>query len=299
MSALWAKAGLGRPGPDFAFRYEVVSADEMSVGRMKITGRVSMEGDPVGILAIGRIRSARQYVLESGGVRVPTEAPIWLVPPDTRNSVEIEDLDLEFFNMDLALLEALARELVGDPRFQLRFTGSAPVSPAAVRHWIQVARHVQHDLLGKPELWANPILRADGLRALATATLQLFPSNLEEPSSDPERAEPAAVRRAKRFIDENLSGSISAQDIADAARISLRGLQAAFRRHAGESPTAYLRRARLDAAHAELRAARPGVSVEQVARRWGFAHLGRFAHDYRSAFGRLPSATLRGEIGER
>jgi AraC-like DNA-binding protein len=42
-------------------------------------------------------------------------------------------------------------------------------------------------------------------------------------------------------------------------------------------------------------AATPGTSVEQVARRWGFTHLGRFAHDYRVAFGQLPSATLRGE----
>ncbi len=299
ISALWAKAELGVPGPDFVVRHEVVIADELTVGRMRTNGVMSLEGDPLPMIVVARLRSATQYLLESGGVRVPTESPLWLVPAEAHNSLESEDFDVEFFNIELRLVQQLARELVGDERFRLRFTGRAPVSLAAVRHWIQIARHVQHDLLGNPEAWANPLIRSDGLRALATATLQLFPNNIDLAAAPAERAEPAAVRRAKRFIDDNLGENISAQDIANAARVSLRGLQAAFRRHAGESPTAYLRRARLDAAHADLVAAAPGTSVEQVARRWGFAHLGRFAHDYRVTFGQLPSATLRGESAER
>jgi AraC-like DNA-binding protein len=39
------------------------------------------------------------------------------------------------------------------------------------------------------------------------------------------------------------------------------------------------------------RAHRP--TVAEVAYRWGFTHLGRFAHDYRSRYGELPSTTLR------
>jgi len=297
MSALWSRVRLAPPDPQFAFAERALVTDELAVGRMLFGGRVTAQIEHPDVLVVGRVRSGR-HSLTAGRSLIDTTQPLWLATPDRSHEVTQEDVDLEFFNIDFRLVEDLARDLVGDPAFRLHFTGTTPVSHAAVRHWILTARHVQHDLLGNAEAWANPLLRADGLRALAAATLELFPNNVEGASSALDRAEPPAVRRAKRFIEENLGRNISAQDIASAARVSLRGLQSAFRRHAGESPTSYLRRARLDAAHADLLAAAPGTSVEQVARRWGFAHLGRFAHDYREAFGRLPSATLRGESHE-
>jgi AraC-like DNA-binding protein len=46
----------------------------------------------------------------------------------------------------------------------------------------------------------------------------------------------------------------------------------------------------------ELKASGPdSVTVTQVAGRWGFVHLGRFASAYRRKFGESPSATLRGQ----
>ncbi|WP_207954623.1 helix-turn-helix domain-containing protein [Saccharopolyspora elongata] len=43
--------------------------------------------------------------------------------------------------------------------------------------------------------------------------------------------------------------------------------------------------------HAELRTG--ADSVSDVAHRWGFTHLGRFASSYRKRFGVHPSQTLR------
>ena len=53
---------------------------------------------------------------------------------------------------------------------------------------------------------------------------------------------------------------------------------------------------RLDGAHRELLGATrgDGLSVTEVAYRWGFSSPSRFAERYRSAYGRSPSETLRG-----
>ncbi|MGN6407903.1 MAG: helix-turn-helix domain-containing protein, partial [Curtobacterium sp.] len=49
-----------------------------------------------------------------------------------------------------------------------------------------------------------------------------------------------------------------------------------------------------DRVRAELLAAEPGtITVGAVARRWGFAHLGRFSGAYRQRFDEHPSHTLR------
>ncbi len=88
-------------------------------------------------------------------------------------------------------------------------------------------------------------------------------------------------------------------ELAAAVSLSVRSLQEGFRRSVGTTPMTYLRRLRLDRVHDELAAADPGtVSVTDVASRWGFVHLGRFAAAYRSAFSERPSDTLR-SVGGR
>ncbi|MDQ4118039.1 MAG: helix-turn-helix domain-containing protein, partial [Actinomycetota bacterium] len=58
---------------------------------------------------------------------------------------------------------------------------------------------------------------------------------------------------------------------------------------------AELRRARMARAHADLRAGDPtrGDTVATIAMRWGFSNPGRFAAEYREAYGTSPSETLR------
>jgi transcriptional regulator GlxA family with amidase domain len=68
-----------------------------------------------------------------------------------------------------------------------------------------------------------------------------------------------------------------------------------FRRHLDCTPMQYVRTVRLNHAHRDLQAGnRMTVTVAGIARRWGFAHTGRFAASYRSAYGQSPHATLRG-----
>lgn len=82
--------------------------------------------------------------------------------------------------------------------------------------------------------------------------------------------------------------------LAAAAGVGVRTLQEGFRRHLDTTPTAYLRRIRLEHVRAELeKADSQETTVSAIALRWGFTHFGDFARSYRMAYGERPSETLR------
>jgi AraC-like DNA-binding protein len=106
---------------------------------------------------------------------------------------------------------------------------------------------------------------------------------------------PYYVKRAEEFIAANLENDIGLVDIVASAGVSMRTLYYGFRRCRGMGPMAWLKRLRLDRAHADLVAAAPGsATVTEIAARWGFLHQGKFAAQYRARFGATPSETLRG-----
>jgi AraC-like DNA-binding protein len=102
-----------------------------------------------------------------------------------------------------------------------------------------------------------------------------------------------ATAAAKHFIEASLSERPSLAAVAAAAGVSVRTLQTSFRAELRTTPTAYIRGRRLDRAREDLLAAGDGVTVTDVATRWGVTHLGRFAAEYRARFGESPSQTLR------
>ncbi|WP_420233116.1 AraC family transcriptional regulator [Pseudomonas sp. ABY48] len=62
---------------------------------------------------------------------------------------------------------------------------------------------------------------------------------------------------------------------------------------AASKPMAYLRNLRLEQVHLELSRQQQDASVTDIAFKWGFAHLGRFAQEYKKRYGEAPSTTLR------
>nr|WP_254699437.1 helix-turn-helix transcriptional regulator [Curtobacterium flaccumfaciens] len=110
------------------------------------------------------------------------------------------------------------------------------------------------------------------------------------------------MRRAIGFVHDHADRVLTVADVAAACDLSERGLQDLFRRRLGVTPMQYLREVRLDRVHLEL--GRPGsraLLVSEVARRWRFTHLGRFAAHYRERFGEQPHETIArsGTPGER
>jgi transcriptional regulator GlxA family with amidase domain len=109
------------------------------------------------------------------------------------------------------------------------------------------------------------------------------------------------VQRYQQIVDRfdavaraNLGKFAHIQDLCRLAAIEQRTLVRAFRAIRGTTPFRYLHALRLaEAREALLASDGAAETVTQVAMRFGFRELGRFAVDYRAMFGESPSQTLR------
>lgn len=117
----------------------------------------------------------------------------------------------------------------------------------------------------------------------------------DEMMAPSEQVKLGRLRPVVDFIEMNADEPLTPNELARAGNMSVRTLHASFQRCFGMSPMAYVRKIRLEHVHAELVANRdPHLQVTEVAGRWGFFHLGRFAKQYRDRYGESPSDTLRG-----
>jgi AraC-like DNA-binding protein len=105
-------------------------------------------------------------------------------------------------------------------------------------------------------------------------------------------AAPGTVRRAEEYMWSHAEDPLTVEDIASVAGCSIRALQLAFKCFRDTSPMQALRRIRLRLAYEAIMRCDGSVSVTEVAARYGFTNAGRFAAEYRRAFGEYPSEAL-------
>ncbi|WP_433293645.1 helix-turn-helix transcriptional regulator [Actinoplanes sp. CA-030573] len=253
--------------------------------------RFEVDAPPIGAIAIGRV-NAGAATMESGRTSNACVAGDIFIPglPGERYRASLDNSNAEFILFDPALLAEVADPAPG--RATVRLTGHRPVTPEAASFWHRTHDYVLSMAAGAP---IAPLVTGDVSRLLAAAALAVFPNDHRaDPTIEDRRdARPETLRRALTYIDENAHRPITPADVAAVARITIRSLQLAFRRHLNTTPTAYLREARLAHAHHDLRAADPTTTtVAAVAARWGFASHSRFTATYRATYGQTPSQTL-------
>jgi AraC-like DNA-binding protein len=116
------------------------------------------------------------------------------------------------------------------------------------------------------------------------------------PSSAPVSAQRGAdvMARFEGLIRNQPESDLSVPQMRVALDVSDRFLRQCCAEQLGMTPTAYLRRYRMQLANLALRqgAASP-LRVADVAKRYGFRHLGRFAGTYRELYGETPYETLQ------
>jgi len=103
------------------------------------------------------------------------------------------------------------------------------------------------------------------------------------------------VNAFERVLTRRLSEPLTVTWISAEIGVPERTLRACCLDILGMSPSRYLRLRRLNMVRAALQHANPAPgAITELARRYGFSELGRFATSYRQTFGEAPSATLRG-----
>jgi AraC-like DNA-binding protein len=268
----------------------------MTFGRMAHSMAVNVDVfDGLRNLSIVQHREGNPVQVVTGPSSVNLRAgDCFLLPPDRPYQAAWNSVGVTLTTLGFENLQRDAAWLVDHETVNVDFT--RPVTAAAGRHWSQTIGYVERVVSASPLLDSAPLARRELGWLVNSAVLACFPnSTLDAESASYGGDTPQPLRRALAFIDEHAGDPITLNDIAVAARLSPRGLQAAFRRHLDTTPLAHLRTTRMERAHRDLQHADPrdGTSVAALAARWGFTHLGRFATDYKRRYGDYPSHTLR------
>ena len=125
---------------------------------------------------------------------------------------------------------------------------------------------------------------------------RLIPDGRARASAPPEdRLQASGIRQMDalvEYVESRLCAPISLEDLARAAGVSYRTLNALCHRHHGMTPMELLRNMRLDAVRARL-LTDATASITETALAFGFGHLGRFSAYYFSRFHELPRDTQK------
>lgn len=191
-------------------------------------------------------------------------------------------------------LESELETMIGRPvsswvRFALGFDLTTP----AGRSWLSVVRLLLSELDSENSLVRESVTHREQLeRLVISSLLRAQPNDFFETLH--EEHPPARSRTVKRVVDAIDAAPEqpwALPEMADLAGVGGRRLQQGFREQMGMSPMVYLRVVRLERVHRDLVGG--AGSVTDIALRWGFTHLSRFADAYRERFGQAPSETLR------
>jgi AraC-like DNA-binding protein len=103
----------------------------------------------------------------------------------------------------------------------------------------------------------------------------------------------AIMRRFHRVVEEHLDEPLYIPELCREVGASVRTLNTCCQEHLGMGPKHYLLLRRMHMVRRALRqTALPDTTVTEVATRYGFWQLGRFAVEYKTLFGESPSDTL-------
>jgi AraC-like DNA-binding protein len=198
----------------------------------------------------------------------------------------------------LAVDRALETLLLGALDSPVAFGAALPLQAAAAQDWVRLLLMVHRQLKCPDPLLQHSLVWDPLVESLIHGLLLVADHPYSQALAAPAApGRPGAVRDAMDIIEAGPHLPLTTSTLARQCHVSVRALQAGFRRHLGMSPMAYLRVVRLQRAHRDLRSADADHgTVACIAHRWGFTHLGRFAAAHKEMFGDTPLQVLRAAL---
>jgi len=196
--------------------------------------------------------------------------------------------------MDPAQLEHYGRALSGAP-FSLPPEGRAlqPSARLAAR-----LRRLHAQACRLAETKSKILSHSEVARAIEQGLIEALVTCLTTASGRTEgyakRHHTRIMVRFEEVLAEHLGRPLRMPQLCDLIVVSDRTLRSCCAEFLGITPTQYVLLRRLKEVRLALRDAHPNkVKVAEVADRFGFTQLGRFAGTYRATFGETPSTTLQ------
>ncbi len=137
-----------------------------------------------------------------------------------------------------------------------------------------------------------PLVRERLKELLVNSLLYAQPHNYSDLlNSTVKPSGPNFIRQVEEYIEAYAGQPIRLQDLASIVGVSIRSLQAGFKRYRQKSVTEFIKDVRLTRAHDLLKNS-PHLSVTNVAYQCGYNHLSQFAMDYKKKYKERPFETL-------
>lgn len=225
------------------------------------------------------------------GHRLATESLIALSAESDFQLVTAPNTRILALSVQHSYLEAMAQTLEHTTLAQLPTTPSVALVTAAQLTQIKCLLNSAMDIAPDGPTTLHPNALNAWAQTLAEGVLACLVEPLRTASTPlSARSHQRLVDRAREHILAHPDQPVTIPELCLAIGASRRALQYAFEDVTQLSPVQYLRTMRLNRVRLELRH-RPETPIADIASRWGFWHLSRFAADYKRLFGERPSHT--------
>lgn len=292
-------------GADAPFSVEVtaVTTPLLGISRLRHTGTTGVRTQPIEdlVLVCHCHRGALSWNGSSPGSVRAAPGDVVLAPPSGASGSG-DEVDTDLVHLDAVAVAHHAAHTCGVDASDVRFTGPSPLSPALQRYWLAVVAHVRDDVLGAGSaVVANGVAVDSAFQELATALVATFPNSARAASAGGVRRPPrrsvsdGALARVTEYLRAHAAEPVGPADVAAVSGARYPDVVTAMRGRDGTDPARALWNARLLGVRRDLADVGPdgGVTVAELATRWGFLRHGAFRTVYIREFGEPPEYTLR------